>query len=53
MRQVFLQKGAVVVKEVSQPRLDEYSVLVCVHYSFMSSGIELASMHQCASNKYE
>lgn len=46
MRQVFLQKGAVVVKEVSQPRLDEYSVLVCVHYSFMSPGTELASMHQ-------
>lgn len=45
MRQVFLQKGTVVVKEVSQPQLDEYSVLVCVHYSFISSGIELTSMH--------
>lgn len=44
MRQVFLQKGAAVVKQVSQPRLDDDSVLVCVHYSFMSSRTELATI---------
>lgn len=49
MRQVFLQKGAAVVKQVSQPQLDEYSVLVCVHYSFISSGMELAAIAQIQS----
>ncbi len=46
MRQVFLQRGAVVVKEVSQPRLEENSVLVCVHYSFIGSSTVLAMMQQ-------
>jgi len=52
MRQVFLQKGAVVVKEVSQPRLDEYSVLVCVHYSFISSGTELATIQNAQAGMF-
>lgn len=44
MRQIFLEKGAIVVKEVCQPLMDEYSVLVAVHYSFISSGTELATV---------
>ena len=44
MRQVFLDKGAVTVKEVAQPLLDDYSILVAVHYSFISSGTELATL---------
>lgn len=44
MRQLFLEKGAIVVKEVSRPLLDEQSVLVSVHYSFISSGTELATI---------
>ncbi len=46
MRQVFLQKGAVVVKEVCQPAMDEYDVLIAVHYSFISSGSETATIAQ-------
>ena len=44
MRQVFLEKSLVVVKEVAQPKLDDYSVLVSVHYSFISSGTEAAAV---------
>jgi predicted dehydrogenase/threonine dehydrogenase-like Zn-dependent dehydrogenase len=40
MRQIFADCGDVVVKEVSQPALEEYSVLVAVHYSFMSPSME-------------
>lgn len=45
MRQVFLEKGAIVIKEVSQPLLDEHCVLVCVEYSFISSGTETATIN--------
>lgn len=44
MRQVFLEKGEIVVKRVSEPLLDDYSVLVSVYYSFISSGTELATV---------
>ncbi len=44
MRQVFLEKGALVVQQVAQPQLDENIVLVSVHYSFISSGTEAASI---------
>lgn len=44
MRQVFLEKGNAVVKEVCQPLLGEFSVLVSVHYSFISSGTEVATI---------
>ena len=37
MRQVFLEKGAVVVKEVCQPVMDDYAVLVAVHHASNSS----------------
>lgn len=50
MRQVFLQKGAVVVKEVCQPSMDAYDVLVAVHYSFISSGTESATILQDEQN---
>lgn len=44
MRQVFLEHGAIVVKEVSKPLLDDFSVLVMVHYSCISSGTEIATI---------
>lgn len=44
MRQVFIDKGAVVVKEVVQPVLDEHTILVSVCYSFISSGTEIESL---------
>lgn len=44
MRQVFIDKGAVVVKEVVQPVLDEHAILVSVCYSFISSGTEIESL---------
>lgn len=44
MRQVFLEKGIIVVKEVAQPKLDDHSVLISVHYSFISSGTEAATI---------
>lgn len=44
MRQVFLDKGITVVKDVAQPKLEDHSVLVSVHYSFISSGTEAATI---------
>lgn len=50
MRQVFLDKGSTVVKKVCQPYLDDYSVLVAVHYSWISSGTEMATISNAESN---
>lgn len=50
MRQVFLDKGTIVIKEVCQPLLDDYSVLVSVHYSYISSGTESAAIAQARQN---
>ncbi len=44
MRQLFLDKGSLIVQEVAQPSLDERSVLISVHYSFISSGTEAATI---------
>lgn len=44
MRQLFLDRGALAIKEVCQPILDDHSVLVSVSYSFMSSGNGLAKI---------
>jgi predicted dehydrogenase/threonine dehydrogenase-like Zn-dependent dehydrogenase len=44
MRQVFLEKGDLVVQKVASPQLDDHSVLVSVHYSFISSGTEAATI---------
>ena len=32
MRQVFLEKGDLVVQKVASPQLEDHSVLVSVHY---------------------
>lgn len=50
MRQVFLHKGAVVVKEICEPIMDDYAVLVAVRYSFISSGTESATLAQASEN---
>ncbi len=44
MRQVFLQKGTVKLAEVDVPLLDDNNILVRVHYSFVSSGTEGATL---------
>ena len=44
MRQVFLDKGSVVVKEVAQPLLEDTTILVSVYYSFISPGTESATI---------
>ena len=51
MRQVFLEKGTVVVKDVCRPLLDDFSILVSVHYSFVSSGTELATIQHSKQNQ--
>jgi len=52
MRQVFLDKGIIAVKEVAEPLLDEYCVLVLVHYSFISSGTELSTIHHAKESLF-
>jgi len=52
MRQIFLEKGSAVVKEVCQPLLDEFSVLVSVHYSFISSGTEVATIQNSKKSTF-
>lgn len=44
MRQLFLEKGALALKEVCEPSLDDFSVLVSVSYSYMSVGQGLTSL---------
>lgn len=44
MRQLFLDKGDLVVKEVAQPLLDENSILVAVHYAYISAGAKVAKI---------
>jgi threonine dehydrogenase-like Zn-dependent dehydrogenase/predicted dehydrogenase len=44
VRQLFLEKGALEIKEVCEPLLDDYSVLVDVSYSFIGSGNDLTKI---------
>ena len=44
MRQLFLDKDRIVIKEVCRPLLDDYCVLISVSYSFMASGDEFLSL---------
>lgn len=54
MRQVFIDKGLIALRAVCEPVLDDYGVLVQVHYSFISSGTESATLenskHSIMSN---
>ncbi len=52
MRQVFLQKSSIVVKEVCQPLLGDFSVLVSVHYSYVSSGTEMATIENAHQSTF-
>ncbi len=45
MRQLFLQKGKIAVEDVNPPLLNEHHVLVRVHYSFISTGTENATIN--------
>ena len=44
MKQLFLGRNVLAIKEVCQPLLDDHSVLVAVAYSFLSSGTGLAKV---------
>jgi len=50
MRQVFIERGQAIIKEVAQPLLDDHSVLVSVAYSFISSGTEAATIANAQSS---
>ena len=52
MRQLFLEKGALEIKEVCEPLLDDYSVLVDVSYSFIGSGNDLTKILTEQKNKF-
>lgn len=42
MRELFLDKKNVVVKKVAQPLLDDHSILVAVHYAYISGWTNMA-----------
>jgi threonine dehydrogenase-like Zn-dependent dehydrogenase/predicted dehydrogenase len=44
MRQIFLEKGELAIKEVCEPSLDDYSVLISVSYSYLSTGNGLKNL---------
>ncbi len=44
MRQLFLDKSNLVVKEVAQPLLHEYSVLVAVHFAYIFEDTNLSDL---------
>ena len=50
MKQVFLEKGKAVTREVALPLLQSGMVLVQVHYSFVSSGTEGAALQASAKS---
>ncbi|MEX0940360.1 MAG: bi-domain-containing oxidoreductase [Candidatus Babeliales bacterium] len=50
MRQVFLEKGLVKIKEVCEPLLDDNIVLVSVRYSCISPGTEGSTIAQAQGN---
>lgn len=50
MRQVFLENGKLIVQKVAQPHLTDNALLVSVHYSFISSGTEAATIANAAQN---
>ncbi len=45
MRQLFLEKGKLLLQNVNVPLVDDGEILVKVHYSFISSGTELSTMN--------
>lgn len=52
MRQVFLEKGTLAIKEVCEPVLNDYSVLVSVYYSFISVGAGLTKIINADQDKF-
>ncbi len=50
MRQLFIEKQAIAVKEVAQPLLDDNLILVSVYYSFISSGTESATLSSASKS---
>ena len=44
MRQLFLEKGVLAIKEVCQPELDDHSILVSVSFSYMTMGLGLTKV---------
>jgi len=50
MRQVFLDKGNIVIKKVCQPILENTQILVEVYYSFLGSGSEISSIEKAQEN---
>ena len=52
MRQLFLEKGLLKIREVSKPLLDDYFVLVETRYSFIPSGEELARLLQSYNKNF-
>jgi threonine dehydrogenase-like Zn-dependent dehydrogenase/predicted dehydrogenase len=52
MRQVFLEKGTLAIKEVCEPVLNDHSVLVSVSYSFISVGAGLTKIINADQDKF-
>lgn len=50
MRQLFVERGALTIRDVCKPLLDDYSVLVSVSYSFM--GMDGALAQTIQANHY-
>ncbi len=46
MRQLFLDKGNLVVKELAQPLLHDYSVLVSIHFAYISQSTNLSLFNE-------
>ncbi len=44
MRQLFLNKGNLVIKEVAQPLLHESSLLIAVHYAYITPQTDLSNI---------
>lgn len=51
MRQVFLDKGSMIIKEVAQPLLEDSTILVSVYYSFMNSEEESFILNKANTKK--
>src|SRR3972149_11135505 len=46
MRQLFLDKGNLILKDMAQPFMDDYAVLIAVHYAYICSRTQINHLSQ-------
>ncbi|MBL4587737.1 hypothetical protein JKY79_00135, partial [Candidatus Babeliales bacterium] len=53
MQQVFLEKGKAIIRSVTEPLIDPFSVIIHVKHSFISTGTEHATLKNSDTPLYK